>query len=93
MATRTAACPDSSSPDGFLPAIQVPSPFSEPNIQRKFAAPFGRLHRVRHCRLQLQPARSCLLGTTILGEQASPMRLADGALIVSGMPVMKLSRT
>lgn len=33
------------------------------------------------------------LGIVVLGEQASPMRLAAAALIVSGLVLMKLSST
>ncbi|NEJ17679.1 QacE family quaternary ammonium compound efflux SMR transporter [Rhizobium leguminosarum] len=36
---------------------------------------------------------SFLLGMAILGEPASPMRLAAGALIVSGILMMKLAST
>ncbi|CAN7714593.1 SMR family transporter [Phyllobacterium sp. LjRoot231] len=36
---------------------------------------------------------SFLLGMAILGEPASPMRLAAGVLIVSGILMMKLSST
>ena len=38
-------------------------------------------------------AGSFLLGMAVLGEPASPMRLAAGALIVSGILMMKLAST